>query len=135
MFLPSSAGWAEYTGPLICRQAVALHGAGFRYSLDAFTSYAAFAADYAVRRGAAGSHPGDQLLYPLVDRAEWVLAQYRSLRLVVELQVHPVHGEVAAALLRPPDELTAQAGAGRLRGDGLGLEDVQVTGGAVDGAL
>src|ERR1044071_5955736 len=41
------------------------------------------------------SHRGDQALHPLVVGAERVLAQDRALRLVVELEVHPVDGEVA----------------------------------------
>ncbi len=49
---------------------------------------------------AARLHAGDELVDPLVDRAERVLAQHGALRLVVELQVHPVDREVAAALLR-----------------------------------
>ena len=39
---------------------------------------------------------GDQPVDPLVDRAERVLAQHGALGLVVELEVHPVDGEVAA---------------------------------------
>src|SRR6266571_417247 len=40
-------------------------------------------------------HPRDELLDPLVHRAERVLAQDRPLGLVVQLEVHPVDGEVA----------------------------------------
>ena len=47
-----------------------------------------------------GSHARDQPLDPLVDRPERVLAQHRALRLVVQLEVHPVDGEVAPPLLR-----------------------------------
>src|SRR6266436_1053118 len=60
------------------------------------------------RGASAGLHAGDELLHPLVDRAEWVLAQHGPLGLVVELQVHPVDGEIAPPLLRPADELAAQ---------------------------
>src|SRR5689334_24727745 len=42
----------------------------------------------------AGSHPRDQLLDPLVDRAERVLAQHGPLSLVVQLEVDPVDGKV-----------------------------------------
>src|SRR5262245_21185944 len=59
------------------------------------------------RRGRAGLHAGDEFLDPVVDGAERVLAQDRALGLVVELEVHPVDGEVAAALLRAADELAA----------------------------
>src|SRR3954454_16411010 len=61
------------------------------------------------------SHAGDELVHAVVDGAERVLAQDGALRLVVQLQVHPVHREVAALLLRLGDELAAQPGPGRLR--------------------
>ena len=82
----------------------------------------------------AGYMPGDELVDPLVDRAERVLAQHGALGLVVELEVHPVDGEVAPLLLRPADELAAQPGPGGLRRDRLGLEDVEVAGDPVDRA-
>ena len=44
--------------------------------------------------------------------AEGVLAEHGPLRLVVELEVHPVDGEVAAAFLGAPDELAPEPGAG-----------------------
>src|ERR1700730_14679040 len=56
-----------------------------------------------VVRSVTGLHAGDQLLDPLVHRPERVLAQHGPLGLVVQLQVHPVHGEVTAALLGPAD--------------------------------
>src|SRR6202012_555314 len=71
-------------------------------------------------------HPGDELFDALVNRPERVLAQHRALGLVVELQVHPVHGEVTPPFLRPANELAPQPGPGGLRRDRLGLEDVQV---------
>src|ERR1017187_10674820 len=55
-------------------------------------------------------HAGDQLLHPLVDRPERVLAQDGPLRLIVELEMHPVYREVAPPLLRAPDEIAAQPG-------------------------
>src|SRR5690606_11049696 len=67
------------------------------------------------------SHPGDQLLHPLVDRPEGVLAQHGALRLVVELQVDPVDGEVPPLLLGAPDEVAAQPGPGGLRRHRLAL--------------
>src|SRR6476620_6741851 len=76
----------------------------------------------------AGLHPRDQLLDPLVDRAERVLAQHRPLSLVVQLEVDPVDGKVAPLLLGPADELAAELGPRRLRRDRLGLEDVDVAG-------
>src|ERR1700761_4679746 len=80
------------------------------------------------RRGQPGLHAGDELLYSLVDGAEGVLAQDGALGLVVQLQVDPVDGEVPALLLGAADELAAELGAGGLRGNRLGLEDVDVTG-------
>src|SRR4051794_4732311 len=62
-----------------------------------------------------GLHAFDQLVHPLVVGAERVLAQHRALRLVVELEVHPVDGEVPAALLGPLDELATQPRPSRLR--------------------
>src|SRR5690606_11149254 len=44
----------------------------------------------------------------------------------------PVDGEVPPALLSALDELPAQPGAGRLRRDGLGLEDLEVPGDPLD---
>src|SRR5580704_5450426 len=73
-------------------------------------------------------HARDELLDPLVDRTERVLAQHGPLGLVVQLEVHPVDGEVAPLLLGPADELTAQLGPRRLRRHRLGLEDVDVAG-------
>src|SRR5579862_941360 len=82
-----------------------------------------------------GSHAGDEPLDSLVDRTEGVLAQHGPLGLVVELEVHPVDGEVAALLLGPADELAAQLRPGGLRREGLGLEDVQVPGDPVHGTV
>src|SRR4051794_29911122 len=80
-------------------------------------------------------HAGDELFHPIVDGSERVLAQDGALRLVVELEMDPVHGEVASLLLSPFDEVASQPGASGLRGDGLGLEDAKVAGDPVDGAL
>ena len=57
----------------------------------------------------------DQALDPFVARLERVLAEHGALRLVVELQVHPVDRVVALAFLGPLDERAAQAGARGLR--------------------
>src|SRR3712207_7377303 len=57
--------------------------------------------------------PYTTLFRSLVDGLEGVLAQHGALGLVVELEVHPVDGEVAALLLGPADELPAQPGADR----------------------
>src|SRR6476469_2163731 len=81
----------------------------------------------------AGLHPRYQLLDPLVDRAERVLAQHGPLSLVVQLEVNPVDGEVAPLLLGPADELAAELGPRRLRRDRLGLEDVDVAGRSLHG--
>ena len=64
-------------------------------------------------RGSA-AHALDQPLDPGVLAQERVLAQHGSLGLVVELEVHPVDGEVAPVLLGGPDEVAAQLGAGGL---------------------
>ena len=58
------------------------------------------------------SHAVDEALHTLVVRLERVLAQHRPLGLVVELEVHPVDGEVAAAFLGLPDEVAAEPSAG-----------------------
>src|SRR2546423_5216350 len=78
------------------------------------------------------SHACDQLLHPLIDGPERVLAENGALRLVVQLQVHPVDREVAPALLRPLDELAAQPSPGRLWWHGLRLEDGEIPGRALD---
>src|SRR6516165_1592364 len=57
----------------------------------------------------------DELLDPLVPGLERVLAEHRPLGLVVELEMDPVHGEVTAAFLGPPDELAPELGPGGLR--------------------
>ena len=62
-------------------------------------------------------HAGDQPFDPLVDRPERILAQHRALSLIVELEVHPINGEVASGRLGGADELTPQPcprGLGRL---------------------
>src|SRR3954453_14171454 len=82
-------------------------------------------------------HRRDELVDAVVDGLERVLAQDGALSLVVELEVHPVDGEVAALLLGAADELAAQTGAGGLRWHVLGLEDARLVRDAVDltGAL
>src|SRR3954469_7728437 len=76
----------------------------------------------------SGSHARDEFLHPFVDSPERVLAEDCPLGLVVELEVHPVDGEVAPALLRPPDELPTQPGPGVLGRHRLCLADLQVGG-------
>src|SRR6476661_69219 len=71
-----------------------------------------------------------QALDPLVHGTKRVLAQHGALGLVVELEVHPVHGEVAAVSLGGPDEVAAQLGSRRLRRADLRLEDLDVGGDA-----
>lgn len=53
------------------------------------------------------SERSDQALHSFVYRAERVLAQNSPLRLVVELEVYPVHREVAACLLGGGYEIAA----------------------------
>src|ERR1039457_7647766 len=80
------------------------------------------------------SHAGDEPLDPLIDRTERVLAHHGPLSLVVELEMHPVDGEVTPPFLGPADELPAQLRPGSLRRNRLRLEDVQVTGPPLHGA-
>src|SRR5581483_10853862 len=63
----------------------------------------------------SGSQGRDELLDSLVARFERVLAEPRALRLVVQLQMHPVDRVVALALLGAADELAAQPRPRRLR--------------------
>src|SRR5581483_1395038 len=72
---------------------------------------------------ATALHGRDELLDALVDTAVRVLAEHSALGLVVQLQVHPVDGEVAPALLGPADEVAPQLGPRGLRRHALGLED------------
>src|SRR3954465_1097712 len=80
-------------------------------------------------------HAGYELFHPVVHGAERVLAQDGALRLVIELEMDPVDGEVAPLLLRALDEVSTQPSASCLRRHRLGLEDAQVGGDALDGAL
>jgi len=64
----------------------------------------------------ARSEAGDETLDAVVVGAERVFQEHGALGLVVQLEVHPVNGEVPAALLGPPHEGTAQAGPGCLGG-------------------
>src|SRR5690348_9007711 len=73
-------------------------------------------------------HARDQALDPLVDRTERVLAQHGALRLVIELEVHPVDGEVTAGGLGRADELAAQPRPSGLRWIVHRLRDVLVGG-------
>src|SRR5580700_3506426 len=63
--------------------------------------------DTAVRKPAL-LHALDELLDPLVDRTERVLAQHGPLSLVVQLEMDPVDGEVPPLLQGLADEVTAQ---------------------------
>jgi hypothetical protein len=74
------------------------------------------------------AHALDQPLHPLVDGTERVLAEHGALGLVVQLEVHPVDGEVAASLLGTTHEVAAQLGAGGLRWYGGRLEHLDVGG-------
>src|ERR687887_1498213 len=53
-------------------------------------------------------HRGDQLLDALVHAPVRVLAEHGALRLVVQLEMHPVDGEIAASLLCAADEVAAE---------------------------
>ncbi len=80
-------------------------------------------------------HALDQPVHPVVERLERVLAEHRSLRLVVELQVDPVDGEVAPLLLRRLMNSPRSRGSGGLRRPALGLESAQLGDHPVDQAL
>src|SRR6266540_7055593 len=80
----------------------------------------------------SASHRVDQLLDPVVDAAVGILAEHGALGLVVELEVYPVDGEVAATFLGAADEVAAQLRPGRLRWHVLRLEHGQVVGDPVD---
>jgi len=71
---------------------------------------------------ASGSHAFDESIYPIVDGLKGVLTQDCALRLVVELEVDPVDGEVTTSLLRAFDELPAKARPRSLRRHTLALE-------------
>src|SRR5262249_55221531 len=111
-------------------------------AMTRFTSRSTFeVAIYCSLDGSVGAritcrlHAGDEPFHPLVDRAERVLAQHCALRLVVEFEVHPVDGEVAAGRLGGADELAAQPGASGLRRMVDGLGDLLVGGDARRQAL
>src|SRR3989304_3741989 len=80
-------------------------------------------------------HRSDQTLDTLVDGAERVLAQHRSLRLIVELEVNPVDCEVPACCLGCGDEVAPQFGARGLRRILDGVVDRFVLGDPLDQAL
>ena len=72
------------------------------------------------------SHAGHQALNALIHGQEWVLAQNRSLGLVIQLKVHPIHREISVFFLGAPHKITAQFGAGGLGRDLLGRKNVNV---------
>ena len=84
------------------------------------------------RHARSGYRTGDQALDAVVARLERVLAEHGALRLVVELQVHPVDGVVALAFLGPLDERAAQPGPRGLRRRVHRVVDVLVGGDALD---
>src|SRR4249920_3421846 len=77
------------------------------------------------------SHVGDQLLDALVHAAERVLAEHRPLRLVVQLEVDPVHRVVATLLLCVTDEVPPELGPRGLGGFTHGPLDLLLRDGAV----
>src|SRR3954468_6779476 len=89
------------------------------------------------RCGTTALQRRDQALHPFVLRLERVLAEDGALCLIVQLQVHPVDGVVALALLGLADELTAQSRPRGLRWlelTGSGAVDLLVGDDAVDHA-
>src|SRR5579875_3531421 len=86
----------------------------------------------AAAQAAQASQRRDQPLDAVVVRAERVLEQHGPLRLVVQLQVDPVDGEVAPALLRSPHEGTSEPRPGGLRRLGHRRGDLGVLAGALD---
>src|SRR5213594_4952722 len=87
---------------------------------------------WAISTMSRASHVGDELVDALVDRLERILAEYRPLRLIVELQVDPVDGVVAALLLRMPDEVAAQPRTRRLWRIAHGPRDLLLRGDTLD---
>src|SRR5947208_2100337 len=79
-------------------------------------------------------HVGDELLHPFVDGPERVLAEHRPLRLIVELEVDPVHRVVATFQLGVPDELAPEPGPGGLRRLAHRPLDLAFLDGAIGGA-
>src|SRR5262245_24633068 len=75
---------------------------------------------------------GDQPFDAVVAGLEGVLAEHGSLRLVVQLEMHPIDGEVALALLGALDECAPQSRARRLRRCDHGVVDVFVARGPLD---
>src|SRR5680860_535924 len=65
-------------------------------------------------------------MHALVVSPEGVLAEHGPLRLVVQLEMDPVHREVPATFLRALYELSPKSRPGALWWDGLGLEDPQI---------
>ena len=57
----------------------------------------------------------DEFLHPFVFRFERVLAENGPLGLIVQLQMDPVHGEIALTLLGLADEITPKFGPRGLR--------------------
>src|SRR3954469_4923074 len=80
------------------------------------------------------SHGGDELLDALIHAAVRVLAQHSALGLIVELEVHPVDGEIPPLLLRLLDEVTAQLGTSRLRRHTFRLECREIRDDSIDRA-
>src|SRR5699024_1636801 len=72
------------------------------------------------------SHALDQSSNPIIGGPERILTQHRTLRLVIEFQVHPVDREVPTAFLGAFDEVAPQLGTSGLWWHRLGFEDVQI---------
>ena len=66
------------------------------------------------------------MIHPFVVRFERVLAQHGALCVIVEFQVNPVDGVIAAAFLGAFDELAPQSGTGGLGCGVDGIGDVLV---------
>src|SRR5687768_203997 len=88
-----------------------------------------------LRKLGTTSEACDEPLHPFVLGLERVLAEHGALRLIVQLQVHPVDGVVALPLLGLADELAPQPRPRRLRrleAAGTGAVDLLVGDHAVD---
>src|SRR5690606_28285957 len=103
-------------------------GASGSSEQPARTRTARRAATNARTRRTSGPHRRDEGGHPLVAARERVLAEHGLLGRVVELEVHPVDGVVAAALLRGGDEVPAELRAGGLRRRGPRRLDLLVRG-------
>src|SRR5664279_3953393 len=123
----SSVGASAYPATLALIQAADRYRGELTRAITRFSSRSALAVattsslSYPRRRpvrlparGGSRLHRLDQPSDPFVTGPERVLEQHRPLRLVVQLEVHPIDGVVPPGVLGRRDELAAQSGPGGL---------------------